>query len=92
MDKFILCASCKKRGFVRPSACCHGGYPSAGDYVEFLSDKQTEKGPSAGKISISCGNRILVRHSDTTEEFVVENLLVKKRTKHRKGGVLWILT
>ncbi|NCD13707.1 MAG: hypothetical protein EOL92_00555 [Bacteroidia bacterium] len=92
MDSFILCEKCKKTGFVRPSACCPGGHPKAGDHVEFLSDMQTEKGPSAGVITISCGNKILVKHSDTTEEFIINNLMVVKRTTHNNGNTLWMLS
>ena len=88
--KFLLCEKCKKAGFVKPSACCFGSYPEAGDNIEFLSDKQTEKGPIAGIISISTGNRILVKHSDSSEEFCVDELLINKKTRHRKGGRLWV--
>ena len=63
----------------------------AGDYVEFLSDKQTEKGPSAGTVSISRGSQIIIRHSDCTEEFNSSDLVIHKKTTHHKGGTLWIL-
>ena len=63
----------------------------AGDYVEFMSDRQTEKGPSAGVIKISRGNDLLIKHSDCTEEFRADQLIVERETTHRKGGVLWML-
>lgn len=67
-------------------------YMKAGDYVEFLSDKQTEKGPSSGKIKISMGDQLLIEHSDCTEEFKRSKLQVHKQTTHHKGGILWQLT
>ncbi|MCK4843074.1 MAG: hypothetical protein KAT04_14530 [Methylococcales bacterium] len=63
----------------------------AGEHVEFLSDKQTEKGPSAGTIRISMGDKILIEHSDTKEEFKISELDIIRKTTHRKGGVLWML-
>lgn len=87
---FILCAKCKKAGFVRPSACCPSGFPEAGDCIEFLSDKQTEKGPSAGTIHISCGKQLLVKHSDCTEEFNTDNLEIVRKTKGHDGRTLWM--
>jgi hypothetical protein len=64
----------------------------AGDYVEFLSDKQTEKGPSSGSILISRGRLVVIEHSDCQEEFNTDNLLVHKKTTHHKGGILWQLS
>lgn len=63
----------------------------AGDYVEFMSDRQTEKGPSAGKIKISRGDDLLIEHSDCTEEFKASQLQVERKSEHRKGGTLWVL-
>lgn len=88
--RYLLCRKCKKVGFTRPSACCFSGYPKAGDYIEFLSDRQTDKGPSSGIITISSGEKILLKHSDCTEEFDVGDLVIVKKTKHRNGGILWI--
>lgn len=62
----------------------------AGDKIEFLSDKQTERGPSAGFIKLSCGKQILVRHSNVSEEFCVDDLIVERKTEHHKGGTLWV--
>lgn len=88
--EYLLCDKCKKSGFKRPSACCPGDFPKAGDHVAFLSDKQTEKGPSSGVITISCGKQILINHSDCSEEFSVDSLVINKKTRHHKGGVLWM--
>ena len=85
-----MCDKCKKKGFVRPSACCPGNLPKAGDRVEFLSDRQTEKGPSAGKITISRGTQILISHSDCSEEFCVDDLVIDRKTRHHRGGTLWV--
>jgi len=62
-----------------------------GDYVEFLSDRQTEKGPSTGKIKSSMGGKLLIEHSDCVEEFTLAGIQIHKKTTHRKGGVLWQL-
>lgn len=67
------------------------GSMKAGDHVEFLSDKQTEKGPSVGTIKISRGNQVLISHSDCSEEFNAADLHVHKKTTHHRGGTLWQL-
>lgn len=63
----------------------------AGDSVEFMSDRQTEKGPSGGSVRISRGNDVLIRHSDCEEEFNAADLHVHKKTTHHRGGTLWQL-
>lgn len=62
-----------------------------GDYIEFLSDRQTEKGPSIGFVKTIVGTRVLIQHSDCSEEFNYNQLIVKKKTTHHDGGTLWIL-
>ncbi len=84
-NSVILCDECSELP-------CHAGKNmQAGDHVEFMSDKQTEKGPSAGVIRISMGDQILIEHSDTKEEFHISELDIVRKTTHHKGGVLWIL-
>jgi hypothetical protein len=59
--------------------------PAVGDIVEFLSDQQTEKGPSSGSIlSVDYRNdRCVIEHSDTKETFAISKLQVRKFTRHR---------
>lgn len=59
--------------------------PRLGDIVEFLSDRQTEKGPSSGSVvavDYGAGN-CSIRHSDTTERFVMADVRVKIYTRRR---------
>ncbi len=60
-----------------------------GDYVEFLSDRQTEKGPSTGRVVAISNDRVTIRHSDCTEDFKRCELILKKESDHRKGRVFW---
>jgi hypothetical protein len=59
--------------------------PRHGDIVEFLSDRQTEKGPSSGTV-IAIDRDIdlcRIRHSDTIETFKMSKVLVKRYNRHR---------
>lgn len=68
--------------------------PRYGDVVEFLSDRQTEKGPSSGRV---CGvdyetGICMIRHSDGDEAFTMKNVLVKKyirRNPNNHGLPYW---
>jgi hypothetical protein len=63
------------------------------DQIEFLSDKQTEKGPSSGKV-VAVGNKdtVIIKHSDDPGElFTSSKLLVKSRTMKPGGIVHWTL-
>jgi uncharacterized protein YukJ len=69
-----------------------------GDLVEFLSDKQTEKGPSSGSIiEIDTDEKsgtqisIVVKHSDCPKEvFHLSHLNVNRKVEREDGKVLWI--
>lgn len=62
-----------------------------GDWVEFASDWQTEKGPSSGKVVKVEGDKVTIAHSDDRgEEFGITGLKVKERASHYRGGTLWI--
>jgi len=88
----LLCSNCKKKGFINPSACCPGNSSfQVGDHIEFLSDEQTEKGPSTGVVEIVDSNRIVINHSDITEEFFINDLSINRKSKHYNGKTLWIL-
>lgn len=63
-----------------------------GDFVEFESDRQTEKGPSAGRVTKVEGGFVTIQHSDDPgERFEISALTVKRKTTHHEGGILWIL-
>lgn len=62
-----------------------------GDWVEFDSDRQTDKGPSSGKVIKVEGDEVTIRHSDDPGEvFSIAALKVKLKTEHYRGGTLWI--
>lgn len=64
----------------------------AGNHVEFRSDQQTEKGPSAGLVEYVNGSQVAIRHSDTVEWFDKTTLRVERESKHYKTGrPLWLL-
>lgn len=50
--------------------------PQIGDHVEFLSDRQTEKGPSGGRVVIVEGSKVAIRHSDAVEWFDARKIRV----------------
>ncbi len=63
-----------------------------GHLVEFMSDRQTDKGPSCGECERRVGNKVLIRHSDGREMFDVTVLKVKKLSRHWKiGKRSWIM-
>ena len=63
-----------------------------GDAVEFRSDQQTEKGPSAGRVTERVDTLVTILHSDHPGEvFDVRDLRVNRLTTHHKGGPLWML-
>jgi hypothetical protein len=59
--------------------------PRLGDIVEFLSDRQTEKGPSSGEVVAVDykKNTCRIRHSDTEEAFYCPTVRVRSYTRHR---------
>ena len=63
------------------------------DSVEFCSDIQTEKGPSAGMVVCKVEDYVIISHSDTPgEAFKINDLLVKRKSKdYRTNKPLWIL-
>lgn len=68
--------------------------PMVGDKIEFLTDAQTEKGPSAGSV-IKCNYRenwCLIRHSDHPgERFDFAKVIVARTTKAHDARRLWQL-
>lgn len=56
-----------------------------GDYVEFLSDRQTEKGPSMGRVVSISNDRVTIRHSDCTEDFKRCNKILHTGTGYLHG-------
>jgi phage-related protein (TIGR01555 family) len=63
-----------------------------GDVVEFESDRQTEKGPSAGKVVSIEGDVVTISHSDDTGEvFSVKTLSVRWIGRTHKGELMWSL-
>lgn len=63
-----------------------------GDLVEFESDRQTEKGPSSGKVvSVSNGNVTVAHSDDPGEVFAISKLAVKKVTVSASGETLWVI-
>ena len=63
-----------------------------GDLVEFLSDKQTEKGPSSGKIVDVDGDKVVIAHSDDpVEVFFAQEIKVHSRNVNDDGKILWLL-
>ena len=66
------------------------------DHVEFMSDLQTEKGPSAGtviQVIQNIAKQVVIRHSDHPgETFIIEDLIIQKETMYKGGPEkLWIL-
>lgn len=55
-------------GEERQGAVPLDGVMRAGDCAEFLSDRQTEKGPSSGTITDVTGDHVTIRHSDDPGE------------------------
>lgn len=68
------------------------GVIRVGDVCEFMSDRQTEKGPSSGTIIISTDTSVTISHSDHPgEEFSKANLRVKGEFRHKDGlRKLWV--
>lgn len=62
-----------------------------GDAVEFMSDIQTEKGPSAGTVASRIDDEVYICHSDTCEWFDRRRLDVERKTTRSDGRTLWIL-
>lgn len=68
--------------------------PMVGDKIEFLTDAQTEKGPSGGSV-VKVNYReewCLIRHSDHPgERFEFAKVIVARTTKAQDGRRLWQL-
>lgn len=64
---------------------------AVGDAVEFDSDRQTEKGPSSGRVVLRRGSQVAISHSDAVEWFDVNELRVERLSTHYRGGKLWIM-
>lgn len=59
--------------------------PRKGDIVEFLSDRQTDKGPASGHVTmVNYKSGIcVIEFSDIAETFVMRSLRVKRYVRHR---------
>lgn len=65
--------------------------PSVGDKIEFLSDRQTDKGPCSGKV-LAVEGRVLLTYSDTTQWHDPEAIEVDKYIHaqfSRDGRTYW---
>jgi phage-related protein (TIGR01555 family) len=63
-----------------------------GDKVEFDSDRQTEKGPSGGKVVKVNGGKVVIAHSDDPgEEFEIAELSVNRLGRDKDGVLVWIM-
>ena len=61
-----------------------------GDIVEFLSDLQTEKGPSSGTCVANHGDVVIIDHSDAYgDSFKIKELRVKHFKKYEDGRRYW---
>lgn len=89
--------SANEEGGDLPLAANDGAVLSAeamrsGDVVEFESDRQTEKGPSAGKVVSVEGDVVTISHSDDPgEEFSAKTLSVRWIGRTHKGELMWSL-
>lgn len=77
----------------KPGCVPLDGVMRAGDVCEFISDRQTEKGPSRGTIIVSTDASVTISHSDHPgEEFSKNALRVKGEFRHKDGvRKLWVL-
>jgi hypothetical protein len=77
----------------KPGAVPLDGIMRSGDVVEFMSDMQTEKGPSSGTVISIMPGEVVIRHSDHPgENFDTSHLMVKGEYRHKDGlRKLWIL-
>lgn len=63
-----------------------------GAVIEFLSDQQTDKGPSSGTCVSNDGETIVLSHSDTEhDEFRAEELRVERVGTTHDGRDYWAL-
>ena len=65
-----------------------------GDLVEFLSDRQTHRGPCAGRCVGVLGQMAMISHGEGIAHFNTSILIVKKLTTAAPrlgGGRLWQL-
>jgi hypothetical protein len=56
--------------------------PAEGDLVEFKSDRQTDKGPSSGRVLAVDGDRVKIAHSDCEEWFTWPKLDLERRAEN----------
>lgn len=77
----------------KPGATPLDGKMRVGDAVEFMTDMQTEKGPSAGTIIDVDNRNVVISHSDHPGEvFEKSKLKCKGCYRHKDGlSVLWIM-
>jgi hypothetical protein len=67
--------------------------PTPGDKFEFMSDRQTDKGPCTGTVLAVEGGSALMSYSDTTKWHDPEEIDVQRITTCAKDGKkLFILT
>ena len=64
----------------------------AGDLIEFLSDRQTDKGPSSGVCVRNNGSTLTLSHSDIDDDiWSVDKLRVERVGWTRDGRRYWAL-
>ena len=57
--------------------------PQAGDIIEFLSDRQTEKGPCSGHVVGIYGDTAILHISDEALSFNIPSLMVSDFAPYR---------
>jgi len=62
-----------------------------GDFVEFQSDRQTDKGPATGKVLVRDGGVVAIKFSDGIEWFELSDILVLELVWKPDGVKLWLL-
>jgi hypothetical protein len=65
--------------------------PSPGDLVEFLSDRQSDKGPATGTVEELDGDSVHVRVSDGSQWLDWPSVRIQKKTTVKDGRTLWML-
>lgn len=64
-----------------------------GDIIEFVSDQQTDKGPSSGTCIANDGATVTLSHSDINDDsFLISDLTVNYcRNRSKFGNAYWEL-
>jgi hypothetical protein len=63
-----------------------------GDLIEFVSDKQTDKGPCSGRCISNDGVNVTLKYSDIVSIYRIEELIVNYCTNRTKfNNAFWAL-